>query len=193
MFLWTSFRLNMRKIFIIVSLILILSLTVILGAHETMKTLDYRGVAGVARSVRNNSPGNVRPGSKPWQGQVGIDGTPENGYVIYDSVYHGMRAMYDVLYNYMFKDDDGSGGHFDTCSKIANRWSPSADSNDPSSKAQSMADQLGVGVDDPLDFKTQGLALGKAIAFTESISAPEYFPNDLYSQAFNEILSEKGV
>lgn len=92
------------------------------------------------RGFRNNNPGNLRwSGAFTWQGQVGQD--PE-GYVIFDTMENGVRAMTKNLRTYM-------GRGTDTIREIITRYAPSHE-NPTNAYISFLATKLGVGPDVPL-------------------------------------------
>jgi hypothetical protein len=93
------------------------------------------------RGVRNNNPGNLRPGPA-WAGLKGDDG---GGYSTFYTPFWGLRAASDNLKNYTA--DDG----INTLQAVANRWAPSGDNNDPGQYAGTLSIVSGFGVDDTID------------------------------------------
>ena len=78
-----------------------------------------RQTSAVPIGLRNNNPGNLRPSDRfTWNGQVGV----ENGYVVFDTLEHGVRAAYINLRTYF------SNG-FNTVESIIARWAPDEDNN----------------------------------------------------------------
>ncbi len=58
----------------------------------------YGGYMALPRGIRNNNPGNIRHNdANNWRGQIGVD---EKGFVIFDKVENGIRAMALVLQSY---------------------------------------------------------------------------------------------
>lgn len=70
-------------------------------------------VAKLARGIRNNNPGNLRPGSN-WVGRVGDDGA----FLIFDTPENGIRALGKTLLTYYNRYGLG------TVREIVNRWAP---------------------------------------------------------------------
>lgn len=54
----------------------------------------------LTRGIRNNNPGNLRPSDDPWQGQTGLDEAEGGPFVIFDTPFHGLRALIRTLYSY---------------------------------------------------------------------------------------------
>ncbi len=96
-----------------------------------------------SRGYRNNNPGNVRPlpAGKKWQGQVGVDhaGSVE-GYVIFDKMENGVRAMTRDL-----KVKIGRG--LNTIEKILPVYAPEEDNNDVEAYIKSVSSKSGVAAD----------------------------------------------
>lgn len=94
------------------------------------------------RNVRNNNPGNIKVSKDEWQGAKGNDGT----FVTFDSPEMGARAMAKVLNNYQTKYG------LKTIKDIIGRWAPAGDDNDPDAYANYVANNIGIGSSDEIDF-----------------------------------------
>ena len=66
----------------------------------------------IPRSVRNNNPGNIRPGAN-FIGEVGKD----DGFAIFCDTAHGVRAIWRVLHTYRLKHE------LTTIEQVIKRWS----------------------------------------------------------------------
>lgn len=98
--------------------------------------------AGLPRSVRNNNPGNiVFDPRNPWQGQTGSDGK----FAIFDTPESGDRAHAKLLENYQKLHG------INTIRGAISRFAPPSDGNDTAAYVASVAQQLGLGPDDPID------------------------------------------
>lgn len=64
--------------------------------------------------IRNNNPGNIRASKDKWQGMTGKD---SRGFVIFNDLDHGYRALYKLLITYI---NTGSN----TIRKAITRWAP---------------------------------------------------------------------
>lgn len=121
------------------------------------------GSSGAPLSVRLNNPGAIRanPANK-WQGQVGTD----NGFVKFDTAANGERAHRVLIANQI-----KSG--YDTPLTWAQHYAPSSDGNDPAAYAQTVANRLGIGVNDkiPLSAVPQVAAASAAVESGGSPSA----------------------
>ena len=75
----------------------------------------------ITRGIRNNNPGNIRFNvANRWNGQIGPDG---DGYIIFDTMKNGVRALTKILRTYR---NQGCLSIHDTIA----RWAPPQDNND---------------------------------------------------------------
>ncbi len=98
------------------------------------------------RGIRNNNPGNLRPGSQ-WQGLASpsSDGGPGGGYLIFKEAKWGIRAMTrDLLTDF---NRDGQR----TIRALINEYAPPADKNDTTSYVREVSKAMGIGPDALLD------------------------------------------
>jgi hypothetical protein len=100
-------------------------------------------------AYRNNNPGNIRPNPAfTWQGQTGVyESGPSGQFLIFDTMVNGMRAVARLVANYpaIFGVDTMRG--------FFARYAPSGDgANDPTAYAKTIANAVGVGIDDKVDF-----------------------------------------
>lgn len=51
------------------------------------------------RPTANNNPMNIRTSAEKWQGQIGTD-SAENGFCVFDTLHHGLRASFKNLRTY---------------------------------------------------------------------------------------------
>lgn len=118
----------------------------------------------VARGIRNNNPGNIRHGEH-WQGLAAVQS--DKDFCVFDYPKYGIRALAIILKNYEKKYG------LNTIQKIINRYAP-PNENDTDSYIESVAGQLGVGIDDKIDIndKTTMLVLVKAIIRHENGEQP---------------------
>lgn len=72
---------------------------------------------GLPIGLRNNNPGNIRPGDN-WQGMIGTNG----GFVVFKDVTFGIRAMAIDL-----RTKIGNG--YNTITKIITRWAPPSEND----------------------------------------------------------------
>jgi len=92
----------------------------------------------VTRGERNNNPGNIRGNSSfIWQGQTGLD---PDGFVIFDNVINGLRALGKLLCNYQTHHG------LTTIRTMINRWAPPSE-NDTGAYVNAVAADCGVDPD----------------------------------------------
>jgi hypothetical protein len=92
----------------------------------------------LARGLRNNNPGNIRASNDAWVGKVAVD---DAGYIVFDTMAHGIRAMTIILRNYANR----YGAN--TVNTIIRRWAPSIE-NDTESYIRDVSRRLGVSPDE---------------------------------------------
>lgn len=72
--------------------------------------------------ILNNNPGNIRrTQGTPWQGEI-VPSPWRAGFVVFDTLEHGYRAVLLLLNNYIAKG-------FNTIEKIITRWAPPSENN----------------------------------------------------------------
>ena len=98
-------------------------------------------VGQLTRGLRNNNPGNIRDTSETWVGELGAD---DAGYIRFDTMQHGVRAMAITLRNYQRRYG------LNTVRGIVGRWAPSSE-NDTGAYVRDVSARLGVGPDQPID------------------------------------------
>lgn len=126
------------------------------------------------RGVRNNNPGNLDRGKKPW---IGEDRSPEarareHRFAVFITPEYGFRALARTLLTYRNK-------HFlRTVKAVINRWAPPVE-NDTSAYVTQVAKALGVHQEDLIDVRDPDtmLALVRAIARHENGS--DYWQDDI--------------
>lgn len=111
------------------------------------------------RGLRNNNPGNIRAGDKPWLGQVGVD---ENGFVIFSDPFYGLRAMAVSLIH------KGSG----TLYRLGLSWSPPADNRGDATYGIKLAGLMGESPDRVIRFSDRLDDLLPAITRMENTLQP---------------------
>jgi len=98
---------------------------------------DLRNLPNLPLGLRYNNPGNIRPSTKPWIGQVGIVNTPNGKFVEFESLEYGIRAM---LKDIMNKYNSG----LTTLSAIITKWAPPEDNNNTSAYIKFVSDLTGI-------------------------------------------------
>jgi hypothetical protein len=89
---------------------------VLLGLALFMTTKNNQ----LPRGIRNHNPANIRASNDKWQGMTGQD---NNGFIIFESAFFGLRAMAKLLQNY--KKLYG----LQTVAGIIDRWAPDSENN----------------------------------------------------------------
>ena len=119
---------------------------------------------GKPRGIRNNNPGNIRKSVAVWLGEV--DGQ-DDAFETFDTPEHGIRALAKILLNYQRKRK------LRTISQIISRWAPPSE-NDTTAYEQTVADGVGVGINDVLDLENSIVldSLVKAIIQHENGQQP---------------------
>jgi hypothetical protein len=110
---------------------------------------DFRNdiTKSFSRGLRNNNPGNIRPGSDMWVGQVGVS----DNNIVFDSVENGLRALAIDLSNKQRLHN------YDTLYKIFSVYAPWSDGNDPSSYANTVGNKIGIGANDIFKINSQNI------------------------------------
>jgi hypothetical protein len=115
---------------------------------------DFRG-SKFPPGIRNNNPGNLRPGHD-WQGMVGEN----RGFVVFEDICFGIRALcMDIINKYL--------RGLDSVEKIINVYAPPSENN-TKAYVRSVADHLGVKKNDPLK-----LTRRTVIMFVEAVMIHE--------------------
>jgi hypothetical protein len=107
------------------------------GTSPGAPTLAPRGQKAVA--LQGNNPGGIVDGdfARSQPGYVGGNGR----YAAFATMAHGIAAQAALLASYVRRG-------FDTPIKIAERWAPRRDGNNPVAYATNIARQLGIGIND---------------------------------------------
>lgn len=79
--------------------------------------MDFRNQSSYPIGLRNNNPGNIRPGS-PWQGMVGTN----NNFVVFSNMTYGLRALGIDISNKYFRG-------LNTITKIISVYAPPSENN----------------------------------------------------------------
>lgn len=96
------------------------------------------------RGIRNNNPGNLRPGRYPWLGQTFVD---NEGYCVFSSWQLGVRAMVKNLMAYR------DWHKLYSIKGIIKRWAPSNE-NDTDKYIAFIVKHMGEPADARLDLKS---------------------------------------
>lgn len=116
------------------------------------------GPAGTSRGLRNNNPGNIEDGpfARSLPGYAGTDGR----FATFKTIEDGQKAQSELLDNY------GKHG-VNTINGIVSRWAPSSDGNDTGAYAKSVATDMGVDPNQPLDMSNASVRSRLATAMAK--------------------------
>ena len=103
------------------------------------------------RGIRNNNPGNIRWGAD-WQGLKKDGKSQDPSFCVFISPVWGIRALAKLLKNYQRLYG------LNTPRKIINRYAP-PNENQTQAYIQSVAHQLGVQPDTPVDLNEEGVLI----------------------------------
>lgn len=151
-------------------------------AQNVTNTVEVATI-GNTRGERNNNPGNIRhdpgyPTSKQtqWQGMSATQ--TDSGFVQFDNVLYGIRALHVNLNSYWTKHG------LNTVTGIISRWAPPQDKNNTAAYIAFVANSMGVAANAALDMTDIGTmtALVHAIIMRENTEDP-YFANGQLQQA----------
>lgn len=106
--------------------------------------LDYRSTRGYPLGIRNNNPGNLRPGHD-WLGMVGEN----KGFVVFENIHYGIRALAMDLINKYLRG-------LNTVEKIISVYAPPIENN-TNAYINSVCTHLGVTPNMLLRFDSQVL------------------------------------
>jgi hypothetical protein len=96
---------------------------------------------GTPRGITNKNPGNIRPGSEPWKGQIAID---DHNFCVFDTEVDGLRALAKQLLAY--HDHHG----LTTIRQYIDRWAPPVE-NDTGHYVSDVCARCMSGPDDAYD------------------------------------------
>lgn len=115
------------------------------SAPKITPTDSAVGGASKPLGVRQNNPGNVRVSANAWIGKV----QSTNGYEAADTVQHGWRMMAFTLVSYWTQHGIKS------VREIIARYAPTKDGNDVEKYSRFVADKLGIGPSDALNWSSR--------------------------------------
>jgi len=99
---------------------------------------SFLNTPGLPRGLRNNNPGNLRPGDD-WQGMVGTSG----GFIVFQDIYYGIRAMATDVGNDIRIDGKN------TIRKLVTEYAPPSE-NDTAAYIDAMVRSTGFAADQAL-------------------------------------------
>jgi hypothetical protein len=115
-------------------------------AQEVTNTVE-NATMGSTRGERNNNPGNIRPDPRPpqtqWQGLSAMQ--TDSGFLQFDNVLYGIRALHVNLNSYWTKHN------LNTITGIIKRWAPPQDRNNTAAYIAFVSQSMGVVADAQLD------------------------------------------
>lgn len=134
------------------------SLTSGIALKPSIEIFDGSDIAqGMGRGIRNNNPGNIRIGD-PWIGlsersmMTDFQKT-ESSFCVFCEPEWGLRAMAIILRKYQDKYS------LSTPFEIINKWAPPEDNNDVTSYASSVANAIGVSINQKIDLKDKSVMI----------------------------------
>lgn len=121
--------------------------------------------------LRQNNPGNMRPSSPPFQGDIGANG----GFVVFDTMENGIRALAKNLLAYYARG-------IDTVAEAINRWAPSADHNNTAAYIAFVCSVLSCKPDDQFNFRDPDFLFWMVTAIGEQEQGHDAFLNNVTDQ-----------
>nr|DAT66751.1 MAG TPA: virion protein [Caudoviricetes sp.] len=109
-------------------------------------------------TIKRNNPGNLRPASRKWQGEITRAG---GKYCEFATLEWGCRAMLKLLSTYRTKHG------LTTVQGIITRWAPPSDGNDTNAYIRYVAERLGVTASAHLS-SAHDITLARAMAKMET-------------------------
>jgi hypothetical protein len=94
---------------------------------------SFLNIAGLPLGLRNNNPGNLRPG-EPWKGMIGTN----QGFVVFQDIAYGIRAMATDIGNDIRLDG------LNTLTKLISEYAPPSE-NDTQAYISKMVAYTGFG------------------------------------------------
>jgi translation elongation factor EF-1beta len=108
---------------------------------------DFSNIPGLPIGLRNNNPGNLRPGLLPWVGQTGTNG----GFCKFKDLSFGLRALAVDLSNKITSDG------LDTITDIISKYAPPSENN-TAAYINAVSDSTGWDANEEIDFNSGNLA-----------------------------------
>ena len=121
-------------------------------------------------AIRNCNPGNIRPSNPSWQGAIGEN----KGFVIFDTMENGVRALGKQLLAYYDRHKAADGSRIDTVREAIERWAPPSE-NDTEGYVAFVCTVLEVRPDDELDFHDPDTLYWMTVAIGEQESGHKAF------------------
>lgn len=128
---------------------------------------DFSNNLALPIGLRNNNPGNLRPGLLPWVGQIGSNG----GFCKFKDLSYGLRALAVDLSNKITKDG------LDTITDIITKYAPPSENN-TLAYINAVSDSTGWDADEEMVFNSANLAnLMQAVIEHENGAASSQISN----------------
>lgn len=128
--------------------------------------------------ISTNNPGNLRPSSPPWLGEV----TPRRGYGVFDTAEHGLRALAKQLIAYQDRH------HCNTVCTIINRYAPPIE-NDTTSYIRDVCARMAVTQDQVLQLHNPGTLKALAVAIVWHENGAQPYHDAQLTAAVNDALA----
>lgn len=124
--------------------------------------------------IRCNNPGNIRPATEKWQGEITRFGQP---FCEFSTIEYGCRVMLKLLKNYMVRKQ------LLTVSAIIARWAPVTDNNDPHAYTRAVCQMTGFSPIDEYD-ASKDFLIPLAKAMTKVEHARKCPEDDVWERAW---------
>lgn len=124
--------------------------------------------------IKRNNPGNIRPSTRPWQGEQTRKGQPFCEFVTLE---YGCRAMLKLIMRYMTKHN------LRTLRSIITRWAPPSDGNNTEGYIQAVARLSGI-KSNVIIHQDQDVLISLAMAMTQVEHAGKCPPLRVWQQAY---------
>lgn len=106
---------------------------------------SFLNTTGLPIGLRNNNPGNIRPGDN-WRGMIGTNG----GFVVFENILWGLRALGKDITT---KHANG----YNTITKLITRYAPPTENNTPA-YIQSVSSFTGIAPNTVINLNANTLA-----------------------------------
>ena len=133
------------------------------------------------RGIRDNNPGNLRPGITPWLGEI----APDGGYCRFIDPEHGIRALCKTLLAYQTKHG------LNTIRGIITRWAPAADNNDTEAYIRTVSGDAGIAADNQLDLNDASVLSSLAMAIIQHENGVQPYSALVIERAASQAVNDK--
>lgn len=125
--------------------------------------------------VRQRNPGNLRPTSVLWQGEIKATGANPN-YCVFEDATYGIRAIAEVMLTYR------NVHKLNTLRGIISRWAPPLDDNPTDAYVRAMVDYVGCGPDAMIDVTNPTTMQAVVRGIIREENAGYVYPDDVLNQ-----------